>query len=153
MPVLATSLRRRPSLIEKVGQRARHVFLIGKTVLDRGKHILTGNGACQCLGQGAERGKLPLADHAHRIFHHHAQHADDPSIGIRKRTVGKGVVSLLGIPAALKDQQKRLIPRGLARLHHLPDARADVLPDLVPHLLPRACPEPMGAFFPRVVRR
>ena len=54
--------------------------------------------------------------------------------GIGERAIGKSVVRLLGIPAAFKDQQQRLFPGSLACLHHLLDARADVLPDLVPHL-------------------
>ena len=54
------------------------------------------------------------------------------------------MVGLLGVAAALEEQQQRLVPGRLAGAHHGVDARADVGPDLRPHLARRAGRAPTG---------
>ncbi len=60
------------------------------------------------------------------------------------------MVGLLGVAAALEEQQQRLVPGRHAGAHHGLDARADVGPDLRPHLARRAPERPRVLLAERV---
>ena len=52
------------------------------------------------------------------------------------------MVGLLGVAAALEEEQQVLVPGGHAGVEHRLDARADVVPDLGPHLAGRPAQRP-----------
>ena len=85
------------------------------------------------------------------LLDHDAEHPGGVAVVVGERAVGERVVGLLRVAAALQEQLQRLVPRGVARLHHLLDARADVRPDLRPHLVRRPAERPRVLGAQRVV--
>ena len=94
----------------------------------------------------------PLADDAVGVLGDDAQHAADCARIVGQRAVGEGVVGLLGIAVALKEQQQALVPGGLAGAYDGLGARADVGPDSA-HTSEAGRPSAHGCFAPSVIAR
>ncbi len=106
------------------------------------QHLLLRAHHARVRAQIPQRRHPSLADDPYGVLAHHAQHADHLAVVIAQRTVGEGVVRLLGKPRPLQKQQQPLVPGRFARGQHGLDPRADVPPDLRPHLARRAAQGP-----------
>ena len=85
------------------------------------------------VGEFAQQGKLPLADHALRIVGVGAEDAAGRPVVVRNRTIGERVVGLLGKAVALHDQELCLDIGASIAAARFGKQRTDILPDLVPH--------------------
>ncbi len=84
-------------------------------------------------GELAQQVELPLGNHPLGIVGVGADDAADPTVVIRHRAVGEGVVGLLRIAVALHDQELLLDIGAFIATHRGRQHRADLRPDLAPH--------------------
>jgi hypothetical protein len=133
--------------IDEVDEAERDVGEVAAQLrLHRGQHIVLGAGGGDGGGEIAQRLHPALADDPARGLGDHAQHALGTAVVAVERAVGEGVIGLLGVAAALEEEQQVLVPRRDPGLQDRPDARTDVVPDLGPDLRGRAaeCPRVLG---------
>ena len=102
-------------------------------MFSRGEHPCAGVFAGDLRGKLAQAGQATFADNAIGFFGDDAEHADDCTLVIGQRRIGKGVIGFLGITATLQKQKQTFIPSRLAALEHTLDARANVWPDFLPY--------------------
>ena len=122
--------------LRQVDQAERQVLCIAGQCARYGlQHVRFRAYRAKLTGQIAQGGDPAFADHPLGRFHDSAQHTGDGPVIIRQRAVGERVVCLLGIAAALKEQQQPFVPCGLSGSHHGLHPRSDILPDLRPHLV------------------
>ncbi len=131
------------ALAEQIGRRKGQVVRIVRE-LPGGvvEHLALGAYDAEVRTQVAQRCHAARGDHSIGVFADHAQHPDDAGVVVAQRTVGEGVIRLLGVSRPLDDQQQTLVPGGLPGLQHARDPRTDVSPDLGPHLAGRAAQRP-----------
>ncbi len=138
-------------LVVEVHERERQRAAVGiQRAGGRRQHLgLVTRGRDRCA-EVAQRGELAPADDLLGVLADHAQHPLDATVVAGEGAVGERVVGLFDEPAALEEQQQRLVPRGLAGLEDTLDAGADVRPDLRPHLPRRATERPRVLLVERV---
>ena len=106
-----------PSSSNAVDQRERQVARsAASAVLERREHVALGRRGGQA-GRRASRSERepPLADDPLGLLGDDAEVAGDRAVVVGQRAVGEGVVGLLGVAAALEEQQQPLVPRRFAR--------------------------------------
>ena len=103
-------------LVEDVEQRERQRAPVAREAPDGGgDHLGLGADRRRVRAEVAQRRHVPLADDALGVLADDAQHPGDRAVVVVQRAVGERVVGLLGVAAALEEQQQRLVPRRLAR--------------------------------------
>jgi hypothetical protein len=127
-------------VVEQVGQRERQVAEVpGQLRRSDAEDQLLGRQHARVGPEVAQCRQPPLADHPLGVFADHAQHADHVARVVSQRTVGEGVVALLGVAGPLHEQQQCGVPGGHSRREYPLDPRTDVVPDLRPYF---ACGAP-----------
>ena len=99
-----------------------------------------------------ESRKLPLANHPHGVFHHHAQHAGDRAVGPVERAVRKGVVGLFRISAALEESACRVSSQEASPVSITRWMRGPMSFQISLHTSAAGFPRAQGCFLPSVVR-
>ena len=122
-------------IVEQVSQREWHVLEIGSELtFHRGEHLRLRPLSANFRREIAQAGEAPFADNAFGLLCDDTQHTDHLAPVVGQGRVGKGMVSFLGIAAALEKEQKALIPRRVAAPQHALDPWTDVGPNLLPDL-------------------
>ena len=131
-------------LIEGIERGKRNIESIA------GKHIhqpparflcRLGSGRCREIAQHTQPA---FTNHSLSHLRHDAEHAGDATIVVIDRTIGEGVVTLLGKPISLKKERQTLIPCCPPLLENPLDARTNVGPDLLPNLVRSGTEHPIA---------
>src|SRR5262249_16514934 len=128
--------RARLSALEKISQGERQVFGVGlKSAADRREHIDFSHRSSEFLSEVTQSDDLAFANDSFSFFRDYTEMAVNSVVIARQRTVGEGVISLLGIAAAFKKKHEGFVPRGHTGFKYSLNARTDLGPYFGPDFL------------------